>query len=73
MPEPTCTCDLHEITTPLQFARGESEFIRGMPNGCPIHETPTQREQRIVRERAAAEVSRRRAEAEQAARTKGDY
>jgi hypothetical protein len=70
-PEPECICDLHEITTAAEHARGESQFIRGMPNGCPIHETPNQRELRIERERVAAEVETRRAEAMQAARIAG--
>lgn len=64
----TCICDLHEITTAAQFARGEAEFVRGRHNGCPIHETPDEREQRLVRERAAAETEKRRADAMQEAR-----
>lgn len=63
-----CTCDLHETTTAAEHARGESAFVRGLPNGCPIHETPQQRDQRIERERAAAETEKRRANAKQEAR-----
>lgn len=70
MTELKCTCDLHEITTAAEFARGESQFVRGATNGCPIHETPDQRGQRIEHEHAAAEREKRRANAMQEARNR---
>jgi hypothetical protein len=67
-PGARCCCELLEITTPVQFARGEVEYVRGLHNGCPIHETAAERKLRTARELTAATMERRRAEAERKAR-----
>jgi hypothetical protein len=63
-----CTCDLHEVTTREQYARGELQFVRGLPNGCPIHETSGQRDRRIQGALVATERAQRVADAMRAAR-----
>ena len=68
-----CTCQLVDITTHADLARGKIALTRGRADGCPVHETEAERQRRVERETvqasAEAEHARRYAEAEKAARS----
>ena len=53
MSEPECTCPLLETTTVDEMARGEFSYVRGRPDGCPVHETGERRSRREAAMRAA--------------------
>jgi len=63
-----CSCDVIDISTMAEVARGEYNYVRGKPNDCPIHATPAEQATYAARREAMREHDERRAAAERRAR-----
>lgn len=58
-----CTCELVDVTTNADLARGEYRFVRGLAGGCLVHESDAGRVLRLGREAEEGSVLARQAAA----------